>query len=119
MIRKKDWKYQTAIIGKEYWINKVGTYGVASAQLYWGRLAALVLRILYALFPMVEWFFVFVDDIIAIYRQYYDKKLALAIMASLYAIGIPMAWHKTVLTPDNLWVGFSILTNQDEFLVSL
>ena len=32
-------------------VNKVGTYGMASAQSYWGRLAALLLRVLYALFP--------------------------------------------------------------------
>ena len=35
-------------------MNKVGTYGMASAQSYWGRLAAL--------FPQVDWNFVFVDD---------------------------------------------------------
>ena len=40
---------------------KVGTYGMASAQSYWGRLAALLLRILYALFNEVDWNFVFVD----------------------------------------------------------
>ena len=33
------------------WINLVGTYGVASAQLYWGRMAGLILRILYNLAP--------------------------------------------------------------------
>ena len=45
-----DWKYQVAEIDGEWWINKVGTYEMASAQLYWGRMAALLLRILYA-FP--------------------------------------------------------------------
>ena len=38
----------------EWWINKVGTYGMASAQLYWGRTAALILRLLYLLFPQVD-----------------------------------------------------------------
>ena len=50
---KSGWKYQVAQIDQQWWVNKVGTYGVASAQLYWGRMAALLLRILYALFP--EW----------------------------------------------------------------
>ena len=40
----------------------VGTYSMASAQLYWGRMAALLLRILYYLFPQIDWGFVFVDD---------------------------------------------------------
>ena len=45
-ILKPGWKYQVAQIDQQWWVNKVGTYGVASAQLYWGRLAALLLRIL-------------------------------------------------------------------------
>ncbi len=31
------------------WVNPVGTSGVASAQYYWGRMAGLVLRLLYHL----------------------------------------------------------------------
>ena len=50
-ILRSGWKYQVAQIDQQWWVNKVGTYGVASAQLYWGRMAALLLRILYALFP--------------------------------------------------------------------
>ena len=30
----RDWKYQIAHIGDEWWVNMVGTYGMASAQLY-------------------------------------------------------------------------------------
>ena len=29
----EEWKYQVARLGEEWWINKVGTYGMASAQL--------------------------------------------------------------------------------------
>eukprot|EP00435_Cladocopium_sp_Y103_P059258 s965_g21.t1 len=35
-ILPKDWRYQVAELQQEWWINKVGTYGMASAQLYWG-----------------------------------------------------------------------------------
>ncbi len=61
-ILPSGWKYQVAQIDQQWWVNKVGTYGVASAQLYWGRLAALLLRLLYWAFPEVDWGFVFVDD---------------------------------------------------------
>ena len=57
-----DWCFQVAELEGEWWVNKVGTYGMASAQLYWGRAAALILRLLYAIFPIVDWGFVFVDD---------------------------------------------------------
>ena len=61
-IAPTDWKYQISQIDGHWWVNKVGAYGMASAQLYWGRMAALLLRILYYLFFMVDWAFVFVDD---------------------------------------------------------
>ncbi len=35
-VRSKDWKYQVAKILHEYWVNMVGTYGIASAQLRTG-----------------------------------------------------------------------------------
>ena len=43
-------------------MNKVGTYGMASAQLYYGRMAAILLRLCYLIFPRIDWGFVFVDD---------------------------------------------------------
>ena len=49
-VLRKDWRFQVASLGEEWWVNKVGTYGMASAQSYRGRLAALLLRVLYALF---------------------------------------------------------------------
>ena len=58
----QDWRFQVAQLDNEWWVNKVGTYGMASAQLYCGRMAALLLRILYYLFPQIDWGFVFVDD---------------------------------------------------------
>ena len=36
-ILPEDWRFQVAELEGEWWINKVGTYGMASAQLYWGR----------------------------------------------------------------------------------
>ena len=31
-VLKKDWRFQVASLGEEWWVNKVGTYGMASAQ---------------------------------------------------------------------------------------
>lgn len=35
-IQHSEWKYQVAQVDGEWWVNKVGAYGMASAQLYWG-----------------------------------------------------------------------------------
>ena len=38
-VLQKDWKYQVACIQNRWWVNRVGTYGMASAQLPSGGLA--------------------------------------------------------------------------------
>ena len=50
-VRKEDWGYQACRLRDGHvWLNKVGTYGLASTGDYWARLAAaLVVRLLYYL----------------------------------------------------------------------
>ena len=107
-ILRSGWKYQVAQIDQQWWVNKVGTYGVASAQLYWGRMAALLLRILYALFPEVDWGFVFVDDFCWVLRASNASWLRPALLGVLLAVGTPLSWKKTVLSEINTWLGFVI-----------
>lgn len=64
---------------------------MASAQLYWGRMAALLLRSLYRLFPQVDWGFVFADDFCWILRLPDAPNLAAAILATLLALGTPLS----------------------------
>ena len=90
-ILPSGWKYQVAQIDQQWWVNKVGTYGVASAQLYWGRMAALLLRLLYYAFPEVDWGFVFVDDFCWILRSTNCNSLTPAVLAFLVALGVPLS----------------------------
>ena len=99
-VQSDEWRYQVAQLDGEWWINKVGTYGMASAQLYWGRMAALV-------FPHIDWGFVFVDDFCWLLRtdtatEDTSKLLFLA------ALGCPLSWHKTVLSEVNTWLRFQV-----------
>ena len=104
----KDWKYQVACIQNRWWVNRVGTYGMASAQLYWGRKASLVLRLLYYIFPQVDWHLVFVDDYCWVLRCSRADWDATAILATLLALGVPLSWKKTALSPVNTWLGFVV-----------
>ena len=61
-ILQKDWRYTVAQVQNKVYINKVGTFGIASAQYYWGRMAAIAIRLLYHIFPTEGWYFVYVDD---------------------------------------------------------
>lgn len=118
-ILKKDWKYQVALINGKVWINKVGTYGIASAQLYWGRLASLKLRILYFLFPSIDWQFIYVDDYAWLLRGSIHKPLACAIIMTLVALGAPLSWKKTVLSCINIWLGFQVITRESTVILAL
>ena len=102
------WQYQVAQIDQQWWVNKVGTYGVASAQLYWGRLAALLLGLLSFIFSEIDWGFVFVDDFCWILRATNCNSLTPAVLAVLLALGTPLSWKKTVLSEINTWLGFVI-----------
>ena len=103
-----DWRFQIAQLGeRSWWINKVGTYGMASAQLYWGRMAAL-LRITYLIFYEVDWGFVFVDDFCWILRTESANLWATTILATYLALGVPLSWKKTVLSEVNTWLGFVV-----------
>ena len=104
----QDWRFQVAQLDDEWWVNKVGTYGMASAQLYWGRMAALLLRILYYLFPQIDWGFVFVDDFCWLLRLPTGPQYTAALLGTLVALGTPLSWKKTHLAEINTWLGFVI-----------
>ena len=84
----------------------MGTYGMASAQLYWGRLASILLRLLYHVYPMVDWGFVFVDDFCWLLRKSLAGPLTSAILLFLVAFGCPLSWKKTAIGLSNTWLGF-------------
>ena len=107
-----EWKYQVARLGDEWWINKVGTYGMASAQIYWGRMAALLLRLVYHIFPLADWGFVFVDDFCWLLRKTLAEPLTTAILLLLVAVGCPLSWKKTAIGSSNTWLGFLVTPSQ-------
>ena len=111
-VLRKDWKYMAAKIGGKHYINKVGTYGVASAQYYWGRLAAAVMRILYSMYPQVPWLLVFVDDFEFLLYQEGARLMAVTLLATLVALGVPLQWKKTVIGVRNIWLGFVLDTER-------
>ena len=78
-------------------MNKLGTYWVTSAHTYWGRVAALLVRLLCKTFQLVEVFMVAVADIPAISNIELPNETAAAIMIFLYEVGALMAWHKTLV----------------------
>ena len=117
-VKRKDWKYMVAKTGSQdeptswkFWINKVGTYGVASAQWYWGRMAALINRLTYHLDEAFLYVFVFVDDYILVLVEITGDHWSTVFLLFLIVIGCPVSWHKNELAPQNLWVGYEVDIN--------
>ena len=88
-VLQKDWKYQVACIQNRWWVNRVGTYGMASAQLYWGRKASLVLRLLYYIFP--GGLALSLCGRLRVLRCSRADWDATAILATLLALGVPLS----------------------------
>ncbi len=108
----KDWKYLVVLLELlngilEYWVNLVHTFGVASAQYYWGRTAAFLLRLILATFTAVYWAFVYVDDYSLLMELQHGIAKAAMILFYLEALGMPIAWHKVYLNVIHDFVGFT------------
>ncbi|CAE8737484.1 unnamed protein product [Polarella glacialis] len=95
LIKQQAWRFMIAMIKNQRWINKVGTYGVASAQYHWGRMAALIFRLLYYTFPEIAWAFVYVEYYLMLLPESCDRVLPLTILLFLTALGLPLSWKKT------------------------
>jgi hypothetical protein len=92
----------------KFWVNKVRTYGMASAQYYWGRMAAALLRLCYAAIPTSPWQFVYVDDFAWILPLTDSDTLSMAILGFLECLGLPFSWKKIELGKSLRWLGFQV-----------
>ena len=71
-------------------------------------MAALMLRLLYMLFPHVLWAFVYVDDFNIVTRRKYLLQGGILPLLFLLAIGCPLSWKKTMIGCTNTWLGYQV-----------
>jgi len=113
-VAKKDWRYMGARfprprshggpLGALYFFNKVGTYGFASAQFFWGRLAGMVQRLLLAV-GLMDWAFTYVDDLLHLLEVGQVWPGACAVLLFLLALGFPISWKKLRIGRKVGWTG--------------
>ena len=108
VVRPEDWPLQACQIvpGGDVFLNTRGTFGIASAAYWWGRLAAALSRagLLVPWLPL--WAFLFADD--------YDltaegKEFMMSILAFvlwLDVLGVPLSWKKSRGGLTYTWVGY-------------
>ena len=89
------------------WRRMVDQHG-GRRQLYWGHMAALLLRLIYLIFPEAGWGFVFVDDFCWLLCRSLAEPLACTILLFLVAFGCPLSWKKAAMGSTKTWLGFEV-----------
>ncbi len=110
LVRESDWGVQacrSSSTASVVWLNKVGTFGVASAAFWWSRLMGLIGRFGLQILAN-DWIFTicFVDDLhIAVGGQ--SRWLSLwRFLVIMEMVGIPFSYHKFRGGFQSDYVGF-------------
>ena len=92
------------------WINKVQTFGIASASYWWGRAAGGIIRCMYGLLGGEHSLdlLLFADDVEFIASEKKERFSVLLAIVILLALGMPFKWAKFRGGFEVDWVGFHI-----------
>jgi len=90
------------------YFQKRGTFGVASASYWWGRLAAALLRIIYRVVPerSLFWGTVLADDFKFEAAGHDFVEVLLLAVLTAEALGFPWSWGKLRGGTSFTWVGY-------------
>jgi len=90
------------------YFQKRGTFGVASASYWWGRLAAALLRLLYRVVPerALFWGMVLADDFKFEAAGHDFVEVLLLVVLTAEVLGFPWSWGKLRGGTDFTWVGY-------------
>ena len=114
-IQPEDWgllAFRLEESGPVY-CNTVGTFGVASASFWWGRVAGTLFRVLHKVLPWEALFYLllFADDglILAGGEDYHRYILGAFIYLEL--MEVPLSWKKTRGGFTTEWIGYTVDLN--------
>ena len=112
VVREEDWPLQACQVypGGTVYLNNCGTFGIASAAYWWGRLAAAIhragLTILGPELPL--WVLLFADDFNLTGSGATFARAILAFVWWLVILGVPISWKKSKGGLVYTWVGYEI-----------
>ena len=122
-IAEEDWHLLgcQVVSGAEVYINKVGTFGVASASYYWSRVASAIGRLAQYLAgkDATTWHVLTADDY-HLEAGGVNYRVALILFFLLCATcRVPLSWHKTAGGDTVTWVGYELLHRSYELGISV
>lgn len=94
----------------EVWINKVGTFGVASASYWWSRVSSALFRLVFAIMggQLSLDILLFADDSLMLANSRQERFSILVAIILLLALGLPLKWAKFRGGFQVAWVGFGV-----------
>ena len=106
--------------GRSIFINRTGTFGVASAACWWGRLAGAVMRLLHYLCAHHHALYVLLvaDDAIAISTDAHFRLSLMYVFLLMDVLAIPISWSKVSGGTLLNWVGYELLLREYSLGVS-
>eukprot|EP00971_Amphidinium_carterae_P058306 1153381-Amphidinium_carterae.1 len=103
-IRRQDWRFLTVRCKDLWFVNLVGTFGVASMQFHWGRVAALICRLCYHL-ACHSWAFVYVDDYLLLHPDDSAERDQMMVIVLMLVLNVPISWRKMQVGKQLQWIG--------------
>ena len=106
-----EWGYQACrLVEGTVWLNCVGTFGMASASYWWGRVGGGVIRCAYLLNGHQRPFdcLLFADDTEFLAMNKAERKSVLRAIVTMWALGWPFKWAKFRGGHEVEWVGYAV-----------
>lgn len=91
-------------------MNTRGTFGVASAAFWWGRVAGTIFRTFHKVIPSDAIFYLllFADDGLVLSSGVDYHKLVIALFIFVEILEIPVSWNKTRGGVQTEWIGYTV-----------
>ena len=111
-VQPEDWGLQAFRLEEDgdVYCNTRGTFGVASASFWWGRLAATLFRTFHRVLPReaLIYLMLFADDGLALVGGEQYHHLAVALFVYLEVMEVPLSWRKTRGGFRTEWIGYTV-----------
>jgi hypothetical protein len=111
-VDKRDWKHlacRTGVHPDRIWLNKVGTFGVASAAYHWSRFMSGLGRAAYYLWGKLGIMqLVYVDDLLWLVGEKGGIEHVVLVIFFYVLMGLPFSWKKFAGGLMCCWVGFEL-----------
>ena len=111
-VRREDWGRQGCRGSRAdvVYLNTRGTFGVASAAFWWGRVAGTCFRVLHRLMPQDSLFYLllFADDGLILSGGPRYQFQVVAILLFLEVMEMPLSWRKCRGGFETEWIGYQV-----------